>query len=79
MPDADPIVVKSLKARFFDLALKEDFPRTPAITTELDNLKAAIRKYSGHDPVVGPVPSPGTAVSPDVGIGPTDEIIANPA
>lgn len=40
----DDLVIKALKARYFALVPTEDFPRSPAITTELDNLETAIRE-----------------------------------
>lgn len=44
----DDIVIQQLKARWFDLARKEDMPHTPAITRQLDNLTEAIRKLQNE-------------------------------
>lgn len=33
-----------LKARYFEIALKENFPATPDITLEMDKIEKAIRK-----------------------------------
>ncbi len=38
------VVIENLKARWFDLAKKEDMPNTPDITKQLDNLTEAIRR-----------------------------------
>ena len=37
------IVLATLKARYFEILRKEEYPRTPAITAEADQLEAAIR------------------------------------
>ncbi len=44
----DDIVIRNLKARFFDLVRKEDLGKTPDITCELDNLQEAIRKLQSE-------------------------------
>jgi hypothetical protein len=44
MPKHDDIVIRNLKARFFDLIKKEEIGKTPDITRELDNLQDAIRR-----------------------------------
>lgn len=37
-------VITALKKRYFDVAAKENYPGTPALTAELDNLEVAIRE-----------------------------------
>lgn len=37
-------VVASLKSRYFDILLKEDYPKTPKITQEADNIERAVRE-----------------------------------
>lgn len=37
------IILQTLKKRYFDLASRENYPHTPPITKELDELEAAIR------------------------------------
>jgi hypothetical protein len=39
----DNSMIELLKARYFEIALKEDFPNTPDITLELDKIEKAIR------------------------------------
>jgi hypothetical protein len=46
--NTDDIVIHSLKARWFDLVEKEDYPKTPDITKQLDNLTEAIRKMQAE-------------------------------
>ena len=41
--DDDDIVIKSLKHRYFDLLINEDYPKTPKITEECDNIEKAIK------------------------------------
>lgn len=36
------LAIKALKLRWFDIALKENYPHTDKITKELDNLEKAI-------------------------------------
>ena len=43
----DDVVIHALKQRFFQLAVQEDYPRTPKITEECDNLVTAIRNLQG--------------------------------
>ena len=38
------MIERALLDRFYKLAAKEDYPRSKAITEELDQLQAAIRK-----------------------------------
>lgn len=44
---ADDVVIRTLKARYFQLARKEKLGRTPGITRQLDRLEAAIREHQG--------------------------------
>ena len=39
----DDIIIRALKQRWFSLAPQEDYPRTPKITAEMDQLEEAIR------------------------------------
>lgn len=38
------LAIKALKLRWFDIALKENYPKTEAVTKELDNLEKAIKE-----------------------------------
>ncbi len=38
--------MQSLRARYFDVAARENYPHTPKLTQEADNLEAAIRELS---------------------------------
>ncbi len=40
----DDIVVSALKEKYFRLLPKEDYPKTKAITVQLDNIEEAIRE-----------------------------------
>lgn len=40
------IVLAGLKARYFDAARSENYPHTPGLTKECDNLEQAIRKLN---------------------------------
>ena len=40
----DDDMTELLKARYFDIASKEDYPKTPDVTSELDKIEKAIRK-----------------------------------
>lgn len=48
MADAkqDDVVVRNLKARFFDLIKQEEIGKTPKVTKEIDNLQDAIKKLT---------------------------------
>jgi hypothetical protein len=48
-PQDKDIIIDNLKARWFDLAKKEDMPNTPDITRQLDNLTEAIRKMQAKE------------------------------
>lgn len=39
------IVLETLRKRYFATAAQENYPHTPAITKELDELEAAIRAH----------------------------------
>jgi hypothetical protein len=45
MKSSDCVVVGTLKKRYFEIALKENYPNTPNLTAELDNLERAIREF----------------------------------
>jgi len=49
-PVGDDIVIQSLKRRYFDIVGKEDYPKTPQITKEADNIEAAIRQLQQVKP-----------------------------
>ena len=38
------IIVETLKKKYFETSSKENYPHTPKITKELDNLEQAIRE-----------------------------------
>ena len=38
------LVIKSLKKEYFDLVAKENYPKTPEITAEADEVEAAIKE-----------------------------------
>ena len=40
----DDVVTATLKKRYFEVLAKEDYPRTPKLTEEADNLERAIRE-----------------------------------
>ena len=40
----DDVVTATLKKRYFEVIAKEDYPRTPMLTEEADNLERAIRE-----------------------------------
>jgi hypothetical protein len=44
--DKDDIIIKSLKARYFDVISKENIPHTPKLTDEADKIEAAIRELT---------------------------------
>lgn len=50
VPIKDDLVVESLKKNYFSLAVTEDYPRTPAISTKLDHLEEAIRELTKTKP-----------------------------
>lgn len=50
----DDIITHALKQRWFQLALTEDYGRTPQVTAELDRLEEAIRELKAK-PAAGPV------------------------
>lgn len=39
------LVIRALKSRYFELARLENYPETPAVTVELDELEKAIREH----------------------------------
>lgn len=43
MNPIDEAVISSLKKRYFDILRKENYPKTPEITKEADNIEKAIR------------------------------------
>ena len=45
-------VIELLKKRWFDLILKEVYPKTPKITSELDNIEQGIRQLREPKPVL---------------------------
>jgi hypothetical protein len=50
----DDEIVATLKARYFELAAKEDIPNTPELTRRVDQLECAIR--DAQPKVIGGVP-----------------------
>lgn len=40
----DDFVIATMKKRYFDLVAKENYPKTPDITKEADNIEKAIRE-----------------------------------
>lgn len=42
---SESVVLTALKARYFSIIRSEDFPRTPKVTSELDELEREIRKF----------------------------------
>ena len=42
-------IIDSLKARYFDVIRTEDYPHTPKITKELDNIEAAVREIEARE------------------------------
>jgi hypothetical protein len=44
----EDLVVKTLQEKYFKLAASEDYPNTPAITKELDELQNAIKKLNNR-------------------------------
>lgn len=45
----EDIIVTALKERYFNLIKKEDIPKTPAITNELDKIEKTIREFKKTD------------------------------
>jgi len=45
----DDVVTATLKKRYFDVLSKEDYPRTPKLTDEADNLERAIRELEAKN------------------------------
>lgn len=50
-PFGDDIVIQSLKRRYFDIVGKENYPKTPQITKEADNIETAILQLQQVKPV----------------------------
>lgn len=48
-PKSSDIVVETLKKRYFEMASKENYPNTPTLTKELDNLEEAIKNLNGKN------------------------------
>ena len=44
------IIITTLKKKFFELAAVENFPNTPDITAQLDELQARIKKELANEP-----------------------------
>ena len=42
------MIVGALKAKWFTIAPKENYPHTPEITKELDNLEEAIVEFNNN-------------------------------
>lgn len=40
----DGVVMATLKKRYFEVVLQEDYPRTPKLTDEADRLEQAIKE-----------------------------------
>lgn len=44
----DDVVTATLKKRYFEVLSKENYPRTPELTEEADNLERAIRELEAN-------------------------------
>lgn len=53
VPTLDDVVVATLKKRYFDIIVREDYPRTPLITNEADHLEEAINTLKAKAPSAG--------------------------
>ncbi len=42
--EGEDIIIDTLKKKYFESAAKENYPHTPKITNELDNLEQAIKE-----------------------------------
>jgi hypothetical protein len=38
------VIINALKSKYFELALKENYPKTPELTKELDTLESSIKE-----------------------------------
>lgn len=45
----DDLIVSTLKKRYFDLVSKENYPHTPSVTAEADNLERAIKELMAKE------------------------------
>ena len=44
-PPTTDIILETLRKRYFEIAKQENYPNTPNVTKELDELEAAIRAH----------------------------------
>jgi hypothetical protein len=48
-PPSENIVVTALTDKYFSMLSLEDYPNTPEITKQLDNIEKALREINGSE------------------------------